>query len=326
MAAHDRKAVIVGISGCSSSGKTTLARLLRDIFPNTFILHEDDFYKPDKDIPVRADGLADWDCPEALSLPDMQKALAYIRAHGVLPVSHNPYLSHRTDHGGRRRRRVVPQSSSSPSAAADAAATDATATLAAGAGVPAATAPAPTPASLTPSQSELVSKEDQNSVGPCPVSDEQIAAARAKVQAWLQPGQPGHVLLARGTPTICLLDGFLLYGPVMQPVMDLLDVRLFLRVSRAQATHRRHARDGYVTLEGFWQDPPGYMDKVVWPNYVAAHAWLFADSDVEGRPAPEALQANQILTQVDRGNDVDMATTLAWAVDTLLEKLEHDYL
>ena len=42
-----RKAVIVGISGSSSSGKTTLARLLRDVFPNTFILHEDDFYKPE---------------------------------------------------------------------------------------------------------------------------------------------------------------------------------------------------------------------------------------------------------------------------------------
>lgn len=49
MAFADRKAVIVGISGCSSSGKTTLARMLRDIFPNTFILHEDDFYKNDKE-------------------------------------------------------------------------------------------------------------------------------------------------------------------------------------------------------------------------------------------------------------------------------------
>jgi hypothetical protein len=41
----EAKALIVAISGCSSSGKTTLARLLRDIFPNTFILHQDDFYK-----------------------------------------------------------------------------------------------------------------------------------------------------------------------------------------------------------------------------------------------------------------------------------------
>jgi pantothenate kinase-related protein Tda10 len=44
---EDQKAFIVGVSGCSSSGKTTLARLLRDIFPNTMILHEDDFYKPE---------------------------------------------------------------------------------------------------------------------------------------------------------------------------------------------------------------------------------------------------------------------------------------
>lgn len=46
-AASDKRALVVGISGCSSSGKTTLARLLRDIFPSSLILHEDDFYKPE---------------------------------------------------------------------------------------------------------------------------------------------------------------------------------------------------------------------------------------------------------------------------------------
>lgn len=46
---EEGKAVIVAVSGCSSSGKTTLARLLRDIFPSTFILHEDDFYKPESE-------------------------------------------------------------------------------------------------------------------------------------------------------------------------------------------------------------------------------------------------------------------------------------
>lgn len=45
----ENKALIVGVSGCSSSGKTTLARLLRDIFPHTFILHEDDFYRPENE-------------------------------------------------------------------------------------------------------------------------------------------------------------------------------------------------------------------------------------------------------------------------------------
>lgn len=44
------KAVLVGISGPSSSGKTTLARLLQSIFcrhVHSFIVHEDDFYVPD---------------------------------------------------------------------------------------------------------------------------------------------------------------------------------------------------------------------------------------------------------------------------------------
>lgn len=52
--------IIVGISGPSSSGKTTIARLLRRIFPvswgddgsddagiETFLIHEDDFYFTD---------------------------------------------------------------------------------------------------------------------------------------------------------------------------------------------------------------------------------------------------------------------------------------
>lgn len=51
-----QKALIVGISGPSSSGKTTLARLLQSIFCglavdggqlHSFIVHEDDFYVPD---------------------------------------------------------------------------------------------------------------------------------------------------------------------------------------------------------------------------------------------------------------------------------------
>lgn len=45
----DEHALIVAFSGCSSSGKTTLARLLRDILPNTFILHQDDFYRPEEE-------------------------------------------------------------------------------------------------------------------------------------------------------------------------------------------------------------------------------------------------------------------------------------
>jgi hypothetical protein len=110
-AMEHKKAFIVGISGCSSSGKTTLARLLRDIFPASFILHEDDFYKPENELvslssrwqmtagreswsnqvcayrlPKR-DGLVDWDSIASLSIPDMQTALTHIHSVGTFPVS-----------------------------------------------------------------------------------------------------------------------------------------------------------------------------------------------------------------------------------------------
>lgn len=39
-------------------------------------------------LPTR-EGLLDWDCAEAISVPDMIKALEHIRAEGTFPVSHN---------------------------------------------------------------------------------------------------------------------------------------------------------------------------------------------------------------------------------------------
>ncbi|ORY64008.1 P-loop containing nucleoside triphosphate hydrolase protein [Pseudomassariella vexata] len=255
---EDQKAVIVGISGASSSGKTTLARLLRDIFPKTFILHEDDFYRSENELPTR-DGLLDWDCAGSLNIPDMTKALSHIRANGTFP----PFVD---------------------------------------------------------------SKEDQNSVGACPVSDAKIAEMKAKVRDWVQPGQSGYEVLGDGKEgsglRICLLDGFLLYSLEMQSVMDLLDVKMFLLVSRAKATQRREARDGYVTLEGFWKDPEGYVDKIVWPNYADAHAWLFEKGDVEGTLNERVLTERGILAQTGKGLDIDMEITFEWTVETLMKQLE----
>ncbi|KAI1411685.1 P-loop containing nucleoside triphosphate hydrolase protein [Hypoxylon sp. FL1857] len=259
---EDRKAFIVGISGASSSGKTTLARLLRDVFPNTFVLHEDDFYKPETELPSK-DGLLDWDCAEAIDIPDMKRALEHIRADGTFP----PFVD---------------------------------------------------------------SKEDQNSIGACPVPESAIAAAKAKVASWTSPGQPGHSILISNPKLgssplrICVLDGFLLYSPEMElgGIPALLDTKMFLLVGRERATQRRERRDGYVTLEGFWTDPPGYVDKIVWPNYVASHSALFKDGNVEGALDEEVLREKGILAQVGKGVDVDMTTTFEWAVETLMRELE----
>ncbi|KAL1305130.1 hypothetical protein AAFC00_002055 [Neodothiora populina] len=238
------KAVLIGISGVSSSGKTTLARLLRDILPNTFILHEDDFYKTDTEIPVNKDGVQDWDCLESINLPDLEKALDYIKSHGRLP--------HWLD-----------------------------------------------------------SKEDQNSVGDSGVSRELMAELSQQAKELFSTCQD---------LPIAIIDGFLLYSEDMKSIRDLFDVKLFLRTDYKTAKSRREARSGYVTLEGFWADPPGYVDSVVWPDYAKEHAFLFENGDVEGNLKDEVCQQLDIQA-MPREAQGNMSVCVAWAFGILKEHL-----
>ncbi len=106
----------------------------------------------------------------------------------------------------------------------------------------------------------------------------------------------------------------------MAPVQPYIDIKLFLRVSYAKAKARREARSGYITMEGFWQDPPDYVDKIVWPNYVADHKWMFEDEDIEGKLREDVLRGYDINCQ-EGGTDKDMKITLTWAVELLMEQL-----
>lgn len=212
-----------------------------------------------------------------------------------------------------------------------------------------------------PPQPNLNSLEDLNTVGPCPATPEQIAACAARVNTWLTPGQPGAAIFP-GTPDpnpnananhpkktrICILDGFLLYSPPptsptststttattspLRPIMAHLDIKLFLHASRAAALQRRSARDGYVHMDGFWKDPPGYVEQVVWPNYAAAHRWLFEGGDVErGRLDGAVLRREGILAPPsppgeegggENGGNVGFGRVLEWAVGAVMGELE----
>ncbi|KAK3304297.1 putative nicotinamide riboside protein [Chaetomium strumarium] len=377
------RTILIGISGCSSSGKTTLARLLRDIFPETFILHEDDFYKPESELPIK-DGLLDWDCPEAISIPDLEAALTHIRETGSSPVSSivpnttttpssdtNPCsstsrLSHRSGHGCTSSPLPLPPPPSSPRTPLASSSSSFTS-------LPSSGKSSSSRSSLTTTmparriQASLISKEDQNSVGPSPISPSRLAHCTAKVRAWLAPGQPGSLIFSSPPPPprssagesnendsqptpqnqddneeekkkkknrnkkntrLCILDGFLLFSPQPQPlcrVTSLLDIKLFLQVSKQKALQRREARDGYVTLEGFWKDPPGYVEKIVWPNYAAAHRWMFVEGVVEGgrldegvlrREGIRAMAANQ------GKEDAEFGEMLEWAVQVVMDELE----
>lgn len=75
--------VLVSLSGCSSNGKTTIAKLLARIVPDLTLIHEDDFFKHDKDIPVNSKyGIQDWDCVGALDFDSFKAELDNIRRTG----------------------------------------------------------------------------------------------------------------------------------------------------------------------------------------------------------------------------------------------------
>jgi nicotinamide/nicotinate riboside kinase len=127
---------------------------------------------------------------------------------------------------------------------------------------------------------------------------------------------------------LCIFDGFLLYTPSMSAIQPYLDVKFFLRVSYEKAKVRREARSGYATIEGWWADPPGYVDKIVWPNYVRDHAWMFIDGDVEGRVKPVEVKKEGINVQDMDGKyrageeQADMGETLSWLVGEVIRGLE----
>ena len=209
--------LLIGLSGPTSSGKTTIASALATVLPSTnvILLHADDFYKPDSAIPTHPSGVADWDCADSLDLPRFRQTLIDLRAGGKPPDN-------------------------------------------------------------LPKQGGA---DDDDDDGVHATLSGLSKPFLEKLQSELIPLQP-HLQGRR----IVLVEGFLLFGQgVKDQLARLFDLRILLRASREAARERRERRNGYVTLEGFWQDPEGYFDTVVWPNYVAQHAWLFEDDDVEGR-------------------------------------------
>ncbi|KAJ5923269.1 nicotinamide riboside kinase 1 [Penicillium verhagenii] len=78
--------IFVGLSGPSSSGKTTLAHVLCNIYPNsTAILHADDFCKEFDHIPI-LNGYLDCDGPAGVDFIRLGETLDYMKSHhGRLP-------------------------------------------------------------------------------------------------------------------------------------------------------------------------------------------------------------------------------------------------
>ncbi|KAI0823324.1 P-loop containing nucleoside triphosphate hydrolase protein [Trametes gibbosa] len=84
------RVIFVGIGGATCSGKTTLAKHLRRILPNSVIIHQDDFAPPQELIPLHpVYGVQDWDRAEgAIDWPRMVKALEEVKRTGKIPPEH----------------------------------------------------------------------------------------------------------------------------------------------------------------------------------------------------------------------------------------------
>ena len=74
-------------------------------------------------------------------------------------------------------------------------------------------------------------------------------------------------------------------------------------------------KDGSV-----WTEQPGYFDKIVWPNYVEEHGWMFEGGDVDGRVKRDVVREKEIEVLNERAEG-EMEATVKWAVECLIRNL-----
>lgn len=125
--------------------------------------------------------------------------------------------------------------------------------------------------------------------------------------------------LVLGDRKIGIVEGLLPYEKPL--VKDLLDVMLFLPVSKATAKEKRLARFGHEQPLGrdYWRTLEDF-ENVVWPNYARVCGYLFRHGDVEGSVKKRMCREFEI--DVRPGLHGSMEDSLRWAVDVIVGRLK----
>ncbi|KAI4281501.1 MAG: hypothetical protein L6R35_005635 [Caloplaca aegaea] len=162
----------------------------------------------------------------------------------------------------------------------------------------------------------------EGKVNPQPESDTGVAGGgKGITQALVEELRGEFQGAAAASQRVLILDGFLLFTPsVPSSFRSLLDLKLLLRAPYAEAKRRREARSGYTTMEGWWEDPPGYFYMVVWPNYVEENQGFFVGGDVEGDVDEERCQREAVKAKM--GADGALGEILRWVSGEMVRALE----
>ena len=166
--------------------------------------------------------------------------------------------------------------------------------------------------------------EAANSVGPERVSYGEVN----EIREWVLGELENLTEIGNGVQRIhiLILEGFLLYfnetphTTELPPLLSLLDARLLLHTTLTHAVSRRKIRMTYVTVEGFFEDPPGYIENVVWPNYVKYHRHLFVNGDVEKGELSDWARTMAGVKRQD-GEEMGMKEVVEWGSRVVVQVL-----